>query len=1162
MKEKNRKASIKIDQAIDEVLLLAEEDYIDVSTYEAVKKGFDAKLLALEEREKEELAQQKAAEVAEKELQLSEATTVETQEQGPPALKKPVQTQPVRPTIVKKQRTPEENRKRRLTYILTSGVALLLLGGVLLALTNWLVLAPVTKVFLISGIAVLFAGMSYVAHRLKIKQTMLAFLMLFAFFVPIVFFSISYYGIFGDYLSMGGEGSLLFAALSSLTCAVLYAFLYSIEANRTFQIVALLATASSMLYTAGFVSSTVETYVLVLVIFGFVQLFLWNKAMGLSALQSYRVYLPWFILAQIILATFIQFILFDWSRAGFGNYALLGILYYWFALKQPVYRILSIPAVLTFSIGVTGFIFWNANEYDWYNALLTLVLPTILLAVYQIEKKKTGDALLYMPIQIIFFVTIFFTHTFSQLMLLDEYFSPNLYGVTMCGTVVLLISAGWLAKQRVTLFFGYLLASYSIWYLLSKYLNSISTKVLMYVSLFVVLYVATIFLRKLDTRLIRHPIKLISAMSLGMISFELAVFLEWWLLTGVLLGLAILATVLFKYEVKAYQRVLNVCGVIVLFFAVITSYFARASESIYLAPLDTTVHFIVGAGLLSGLHFAYKKWQGMQTAIVSYASGGLLYLIVLMTILYHYLVFANEYPIVLTGYLLAGVLYFLVAAVVIFKESGYYAGVLAFALLTYMSLLNTVLAETTVGFWTILLLSGGVFIWIGKGIKRSTSLGGTLFYVTGHILLFTVGLFYTLFIFVSDLNVHGLLVPFVFFIVEVIRSKKRAWRLAQSLCAGIFLLIHNLIWFRELPVVTGADSLLLTGGIILLCMLWKPLSYQRKGIVVGLVLLNLYPISLLLWEATTYGIIKIVIVFAVSIASIYYLEEKLKRGNYTVIPYAFASLVVLFGNESTLLTVILLVALAFAGKAAGVYYVGWSFISSKRVNSYQIISTLLILFASLQLRGDQTIGTAVELTLATILFAYLVLLFIKEPNKGVRFVKAATLLIGFYYPYSLFLTLLPIADEYMVFIYTVPCMLLVSILLRMVAKDYSWRPPVEMVTVVLGFIVMSLSTLANQTLYGSLTLSILAVLAILAGFYLKYAAYFITGVVALLVNTLYATRTFWASVPWWVYLMAGGAILIGFATYQELKKREEDTSIKDQWNQLMRKLKNYFTHWK
>ena len=45
----------------------------------------------------------------------------------------------------------------------------------------------------------------------------------------------------------------------------------------------------------------------------------------------------------------------------------------------------------------------------------------------------------------------------------------------------------------------------------------------------------------------------------------------------------------------------------------------------------------------------------------------------------------------------------------------------------------------------------------------------------------------------------------------------------------------------------------------------------------------------------------------------------------------------------------------------------------------------------------------------------------------------------------------------------------------------------------------------------------------------KYGAIFIVSILAILVNAILLTREFWLSIPWWIYLLLVGGILIGFA---------------------------------
>jgi len=48
---------------------------------------------------------------------------------------------------------------------------------------------------------------------------------------------------------------------------------------------------------------------------------------------------------------------------------------------------------------------------------------------------------------------------------------------------------------------------------------------------------------------------------------------------------------------------------------------------------------------------------------------------------------------------------------------------------------------------------------------------------------------------------------------------------------------------------------------------------------------------------------------------------------------------------------------------------------------------------------------------------------------------------------------------------------------------------------------------------------------------------------AILLNVFVLTREFWASVPWWAYLLIIGATLIGFAIKNEVSEKKENLNI-------------------
>jgi len=71
-------------------------------------------------------------------------------------------------------------------------------------------------------VSVIFAGMTFIASKLKIEQTSFAFLTLAGLFIPITILSASYYRIFGEYLSLSGGGRGLLGFLGGLLCLAIY----------------------------------------------------------------------------------------------------------------------------------------------------------------------------------------------------------------------------------------------------------------------------------------------------------------------------------------------------------------------------------------------------------------------------------------------------------------------------------------------------------------------------------------------------------------------------------------------------------------------------------------------------------------------------------------------------------------------------------------------------------------------------------------------------------------------------------------------------------------------------------------------------------------------------------------------------------------------------
>lgn len=70
----------------------------------------------------------------------------------------------------------------------------------------------------------------------------------------------------------------------------------------------------------------------------------------------------------------------------------------------------------------------------------------------------------------------------------------------------------------------------------------------------------------------------------------------------------------------------------------------------------------------------------------------------------------------------------------------------------------------------------------------------------------------------------------------------------------------------------------------------------------------------------------------------------------------------------------------------------------------------------------------------------------------------------------------------------------------------------------------------------------------------KYGPIFLCSVLAEILMAFNVTKEFWASIPWWIYLLVGGAILISFAVRNEAREKEGKKGIKNKFKELSNKL--------
>src|SRR5699024_8056210 len=125
---------------------------------------------------------------------------------------------------VRVSKTPEQLRERNITWLLILGVTFLLISGLVIATSSWNQMGSLLKVITLLGVSIFFLGLSGISSKfLKIEKTAFAFLTLGSLFLPIAIIGIGYFGLFGDYLTLTGEGRYWLGIICTLVPLPLYA---------------------------------------------------------------------------------------------------------------------------------------------------------------------------------------------------------------------------------------------------------------------------------------------------------------------------------------------------------------------------------------------------------------------------------------------------------------------------------------------------------------------------------------------------------------------------------------------------------------------------------------------------------------------------------------------------------------------------------------------------------------------------------------------------------------------------------------------------------------------------------------------------------------------------------------------------------------------------
>ena len=124
------------------------------------------------------------------------------------------------------------------TTILSVGAILVVIAAIVFLATTWETSLGIIKTTTIFFMFLVFLGSSYIADKyLNISQTSKVFNYIAMIYLPLVFISISLFGVMGDYLSIYGDGKYLYLVVSFILLSIIYYYMMNSKKELFFAVV-------------------------------------------------------------------------------------------------------------------------------------------------------------------------------------------------------------------------------------------------------------------------------------------------------------------------------------------------------------------------------------------------------------------------------------------------------------------------------------------------------------------------------------------------------------------------------------------------------------------------------------------------------------------------------------------------------------------------------------------------------------------------------------------------------------------------------------------------------------------------------------------------------------------------------------------------------------
>lgn len=291
---------------------------------------------------------------------------------------------------------------RKNTAILVAGASLIVLAAIIFLLSSWNTIEDVVKTSILGLLIGVFIGASSIAKKVfKLDQASKTFYYISMAYMPIVLFSISIFGLFGEYLSITGLGKFIFLSTSSLLLSLLYIFEFIRTKRKPLIIFSLLFQILTVIFVVLSFSNSFNNVILGLLVYLLIIGILSNRINLIKlGLENFRIIIPILLLATTAItvsSTIIDILLANCSSIDVINYILLSINYYIVHNNYKYFKIFLNIGILT---SILALINLSVVHMSYESKLLIISVATVYLYAinYFISKKIRYKVVAYIAL--------------------------------------------------------------------------------------------------------------------------------------------------------------------------------------------------------------------------------------------------------------------------------------------------------------------------------------------------------------------------------------------------------------------------------------------------------------------------------------------------------------------------------------------------------------------------------------------------------------------------------------------------------------------------------------------------------------------------------------------------------------------------------------------